>query len=125
MYKTTCQCKSLTITVNCEPTDTAICYCNHCRQNSGYYCQIGSKVPMNQLDIDDPVHSLKEFEFNDTQSGQPKYKAFCTGCGMTIYTRRMDLGGNIAYVRMSIFDNYIPNITQTVFSQFKPDFINN
>ena len=65
------------------PVDTlTICHCHQCRRANGSAFHIVLVAPVEAL-VFDGQPTLAEF-----QSSPGKFRAFCTGCGAPVYSRR-------------------------------------
>lgn len=118
-----CLCQGVELSTTGEPIESFVCYCNHCRLNSGYFCQYISKFDSENFHIADPNKLVKELPLNDTNSGKVKYKYFCSGCGITLYTKPMSLGGKQVFVRASIFPDCSQETKGLKFEHNKTDFV--
>ncbi|KAF2461857.1 Mss4-like protein [Lineolata rhizophorae] len=121
-----CLCGSVKMTVSGEPRLVALCYCSHCRANSGGVAQVGAVFPASQCPVDDPENLLRSWVHEDTKSGFPKNKFFCSRCGCHCYNEAGDPKGERRWsVRAVLFEGGLDDLSPSVevFTENKPGFI--
>ena len=107
-YRAACLCGAIRYDWAGPLSEVLLCHCGQCRRANGGAFNVA--VLANAADVQ--FHSrdrLSEFE-----SSPGKYRAFCSGCGAPIYSRRDDLPG-VYRLRGGLIDNLPapPHIEQT------------
>jgi len=62
--------------------DMTICHCRQCRRANGSYIQ--PVLPVDEAQVD----WLAKDAIVEHESSQGKFRAFCSGCGAPVYSRR-------------------------------------
>ncbi|KAI4715100.1 hypothetical protein J4E89_000786 [Alternaria sp. Ai002NY15] len=95
-----CNCGSITVSMPSMPEQSAICYCP-------------------QVTINDPNKYLKDYRDNDTKSGNPITRQFCSNCGCPITSV---LAGDKIALKGGLFDK-IPAPGFKSFEQEEPSWM--
>lgn len=112
IYKGTCVCRAITISLAGKPEGTVVCYCLDCRKNSGHLGQIIAAYDTEKVEIIDGANQLREYLITATDSGKLKHKEFCGRCGCTIRAILESVPGK-SFVRSTLldegFEDFIPS----------------
>ncbi|KAF3398900.1 hypothetical protein DPV78_006812 [Talaromyces pinophilus] len=100
-----CLCKAVTFTVQGDPENVFMCYCEHCQKNAGSIGQISAKFPREKVTIQTGQDMISTYILQDNISGHPKHKVFCKQCGCTLWTIPMRHGGSHLIVRTSLLED--------------------
>lgn len=85
MFEAACLCRATRYAWDGPVTEVILCHCTICRRANGGAFNVA--VLASQDDVRFEARSLvREYE-----SSPGKYRAFCSGCGSPIYSRRSDL----------------------------------
>lgn len=122
--KGSCLCKNISYTIVGEPQRIVQCFCEHCRKNGGYFCQLTSKFLKEQFTVEDPKGLIKKCVLTGTTSGNDKHKFFCSECGVTIYTANANDDTTVV-VRPAGFDEGAERFkpTLTLFGQNRTEHV--
>ena len=111
-----CLCRSITVTVTQNDLFTKpnghICHCMNCRKITGASSAALLMLPSKNVTLSDPKQYLKTYMDNDTGSGNPLPRSFCSNCGSTI--GELHPNGPYAWLHLGIF----PRIPEPEFEIF-------
>jgi len=83
--KGNCLCGSIHVTINDSELFSRrrghICHCANCRKVSGSYASINLIMDENKVQIEDRDGTMMEYVDNETMSGNPVTRSFCSRCG--------------------------------------------
>ncbi|KAF1809623.1 hypothetical protein P152DRAFT_155043 [Eremomyces bilateralis CBS 781.70] len=121
-----CDCGAVKVTVTDVPIGVNMCFCSHCRINSGGSSQVAVLYTSEQVKIEDPDSVRKGYTMEDTMSGNPKTKIFCGTCGCHVYSEGGPKEGRMYGIRGPILDRTLETLKPTlqeVFEHKRPSFM--
>jgi hypothetical protein len=101
MYKGSCLCGSVEITVTGEISDIIHCHCSLCRKASGTAYATNGFVNVLDFEINNGRELLSSFE-----SSPGKFRHFCSKCASPIYSSN-ELDKTRIRIRLGILDSDI------------------
>ena len=101
MYKGSCLCGAINITLDGPITDIIHCHCSLCRKNSGTTCATNGFINAADFKVSDPENAMTFFEFKPG-----KKRHFCSRCGSPVYSSN-DEKPDKYRIRLGIFDSDI------------------
>jgi hypothetical protein len=101
MYKGSCLCGSVEITVTGEISDIIHCHCSLCRKASGTAYATNGFVNVLDFEINNGWELLSSFE-----SSPGKFRHFCSKCASPIYSSN-ELDKTRIRIRLGILDSDI------------------
>jgi hypothetical protein len=78
-----CLCGAVSYHADAEPVATALCHCEDCQRQSGSPFSLNVVVPRDAFVVEGEMAS---YETIGTESGKPRQRRFCAGCGSPIVT---------------------------------------
>ncbi|BCR92252.1 GFA family protein [Aspergillus chevalieri] len=100
-YQGHCMCHNIQVTLEERPENTLRCHCRNCARSGGG-SSLNYTVDEPDVTIDDPQSFLKDYEDNETTSGNCALRQFCSNCGSPIVARSRFPGKTL--VKASLFD---------------------
>ncbi|CAF0951094.1 unnamed protein product [Adineta steineri] len=116
-----CLCGEITVSIPTETLNTSdlitMCHCKNCRQAGGSLESINIIIPESSVEINGQP---KIYLDNNTDSGTPLQRAFCSNCGCPIYTATSNHPG-IQVIKLGLFDK-IPKPTMEGYCKSLPSW---
>ncbi|PKK48985.1 hypothetical protein CI102_4144 [Trichoderma harzianum] len=115
-YSGTCNCGSITVTLNAAPSATLACHCSNCRRSGGPF-SINYFLEEKDFTVSDPKSSAKQYLDYNTASKASVTRTFCQTCGSPLFSQPEKLPGKY-FVKASLFDE-IPSARSDIFLERK------
>jgi hypothetical protein len=116
-----CNCGSIKVSIPALPEKSAICYCSNCRRAGSSIGSIVYILDKPDVTIIDPSDKLKSYHDDDTKSGNPITRQFCSNCGCPIASLLGDDSPKIV-LKGGLFEN-IPVPGYKSFEQDEPSWM--
>lgn len=101
MYKGSCLCGAVTITIDGKITDIIHCHCSLCRKNSGTAYATNGFIKTTDFSITTGKKALSTFSFKPGRN-----RHFCSHCGSPVYSSN-DNDPNRLRIRLGVIDSNI------------------
>ncbi|CAK7238454.1 hypothetical protein SEUCBS140593_010704 [Sporothrix eucalyptigena] len=101
-----CLCGRVSFTAASEPLAVLACYCVHCSKGAGGPGQVIAKLAESDVNIVTGHDAIARCVLDDTSSGAPKEKFFCSSCGSTLWTVPAGVKGKFLMVRATLLSNW-------------------
>ncbi len=89
VYSASCLCAGVRYDLSAPLGEAAVCHCSMCRRSTGSALNVA--VPADEAQLRWIAReTLREFE-----SSPGKMRAFCSGCGAAVYSRRTNKPGQL------------------------------
>ena len=98
MYKASCLCGSIQLTINSDLSDFGYCHCRSCQKASGSAFGANAGVERDAVIVQDSGNTLNEYE-----SSPGKFRAFCSHCGSPIFAY-ISANPHLIRIRLGLLD---------------------
>ena len=106
-YQGACICKSISITLQGEPSKAIVCHCLDCQKSAGGPFQTCAIYDTKNMQVSDPSNNLKKYIFpkETVGSGNEKHKYFCGVCGTHLFNQPMKHNGEKSVIKTGFIDS--------------------
>lgn len=104
-----CNCGAVRYELARPPIMVAVCHCRNCRRQSGSAFSVNMIIPMQAMTL---TGDLTTYEDQDTESGQPVLRQFCSGCGTPLCSLSANSPG-LAIIKVGTADepeHFVPTM---------------
>ncbi|OIW31447.1 hypothetical protein CONLIGDRAFT_318586 [Coniochaeta ligniaria NRRL 30616] len=122
-YTGKCLCGAINFTIASEPLAVLSCFCQHCSKGAGSTNQLIAKFACKEVNISSGQDHISIYTLTDTSSGLSKEKAFCTTCGVPLWTIPASAKDAHLLVRTSVLSSHCLKPTSEIFTKYRPPWM--